>query len=239
MLNGILGKKIDQTQKFTSQGERIPVTRIQAGPCPVVQIKTKDKDGYWAIQLGLGSKKKANKPLEGRLKKAKTKAPPFFLQEIRLKEPGEKPGFELGEMVTVDKIFKQGDIIDVIGVSKGKGFAGVVKRWGFRGGPRTHGQSDRERAPGSIGAGTTPGRVWKGKKMAGRLGHQKTTVKNLQVFAVEPKENLLLIKGLVPGPRGGLLMIRKVKEGKSLVEVEVKEPSSDKTTESKKEENAD
>ena len=238
MLNGILGTKIDQTQKFTSQGERIPVTRIQAGPCSVVQIKTKDKDGYWAIQLGLGKKKKANKPLEGRLKKAKIETPPFFLQEIRLKETGEKLGFEPGEIVTVDKIFKQGDIIDVIGVSKGKGFAGVVKRWGFKGGPRTHGQSDRERAPGSIGAGTTPGRVWKGKKMAGRLGNQKTTVKNLEVFAVEPKESLLLIKGLVPGPRGGLLMIRKVKEGKPLVEVESKESSSAEATEGK-EENAD
>lgn len=237
-MNSILGTKIDQTQKYTSRGERIPVTRIQAGPCSVVQIKTKDKDGYWAIQLGLGRKKKANKPLEGRLKKAKIATPPFFLQEIRLKETEEKLGLEPGEIVMVDKIFKQGDIIDVIGVSKGKGFAGVVKRWGFKGGPRTHGQSDRERAPGSIGAGTTPGRVWKGKKMAGRMGHQRTTVKNLEVFAVEPKENLLLIKGLVPGPRGGLLMIRKVREGKSLVEVEAKEPSPDKATESK-EENAD
>jgi large subunit ribosomal protein L3 len=213
MLKGILGKKIDQTQKFTSQGERIPVTRIQAGPCPVVQIKTKDKDGYWAIQLGLGSKKKANKPLEGHLKKAKT-TPPLFLVEIRFDDPQEKIDFQPGDVVTVDKIFKPGDIVDVTGTSKGKGFAGVVKRWGFAGGPRTHGQSDRERAPGSIGAGTTPGRVWKGKKMPGHLGHQQTTIKNLQVFAIDPKENLLLIKGLVPGPRGGLLMIKKVGEGK-------------------------
>jgi large subunit ribosomal protein L3 len=220
MLNGILGIKIDQTQKFTSQGERIPVTRIEAGPCSVVQIKTKDHDGYWAIQLGLGSRKKAKKPLEGHLKKAylrrqaKITTPPFFLEEIRFKEPEEKLGFELGERVTVDKVFKPGDIIDVIGTSKGKGFAGVVKRWGFAGGPRTHGQSDRERAPGSIGAGTTPGRVLKGKKMAGRLGHQRTTIKNLEVFAVEPEKNLLLVRGLVPGPRGGLLIIRKVGEGK-------------------------
>jgi large subunit ribosomal protein L3 len=214
MLNGILGIKIDQTQKFTSQGERIPVTRIEAGPCPVVQIKTKDHDGYLAVQLGLGSRKKAKKPLEGQLKKAKITTPPFFLEEIRLKKPEEELGFELGEMVTVDKVFKPGDIIDVIGTSKGKGFAGVVKRWGFAGGPRTHGQSDRERAPGSIGAGTTPGRVLKGRKMAGRMGHQRTTIKNLEVFAIKPEKNLLLVKGLVPGPRGGLLIINKVGEGK-------------------------
>lgn len=228
MIKGILGTKIDQTQKFTSQGERIPVTRIQAGPCPVVQIKTKDKDGYWAIQLGLGSKKKANKPLEGRLKKAKTKTPPLFLAEIRFDEPQEKIDFQPGDIITVEKIFKPGDIVDVVGTSKGKGFAGVVKRWGFAGGPRTHGQSDRERAPGSIGAGTTPGRVWKGKKMAGRMGHQRTTAKNLQIFAIDSKENLLLIKGLVPGPRGGLLMIKKVGEGKLAVETEVKEEEKEK-----------
>lgn len=214
MLNGILGTKIDQTQKFTGQGERVPITRIQAGPCSVVQIKAKDKDGYWAIQLGLGKRKKAKKPLEGRLKKSQIKTPPLFLREIRVKQPEISPNLKVGDEIKVEDIFKPGDIIDVTGASKGKGFTGVVKRWGFKGGPRTHGQSDRERAPGSIGATTTPGRVWKGKKMAGRMGHQKTTVKNLQVFAVEPKENLLLVKGLVPGPRGGLLIIRKVGEGK-------------------------
>lgn len=231
MLKSILGTKIDQTQMFTSQGKRIPVTRIQAGPCPVVQIKTKEKDGYEAIQLGLGSKKKANKPLEGHLKKAKTKTPPLFLAEIRLDEPGEKPGFQPGEVITVDKVFKPGDMVDVMGTSKGKGFTGVIKRWGFAGGPKTHGQSDRERAPGSIGAGTTPGRVWKGKKMAGRSGHQRTTIKNLQVFAVEPQENLLLIKGLVPGPRGGLLMIKKVGEGKLEVETKAKPEVKEKPEE--------
>jgi len=232
MLNSILGIKIDQTQKFTSQGERIPVTRIQAGPCPVVQIKTKDKDGYWAIQLGLGRRKKANKPLEGHLKKAKIETPPLFLQEIRAHQPETSANLKIGDEIKAEDVFKPGDLVDVIGTSKGKGFAGVVKRWGFAGGPRTHGQSDRERAPGSIGAGTTPGRVLKGKKMAGRLGHQRTTIKNLEVFAIEPEKNLLLVKGLVPGPRGGLLMIRKVKEGKPLVAVESKEEPS-------KEENAD
>lgn len=232
MLNGILGTKIDQTQKFTSQGERIPVTRIQAGPCPVVQIKTKDNDGYGAIQLGLGSRKKANKPLEGHLKKYKIQTPPLFLGEIRAHQPEISANLKIGDEIKVEDVFKTGDIVNVIGISKGKGFAGVVKRWGFAGGPRTHGQSDRERAPGSIGAGTTPGRVLKGRKMAGRLGHQRTTVKNLEVFAIEPEKNLLLVKGLVPGPRGGLLMIRKVKEGKPLVAVESKEEPS-------KEENAD
>lgn len=239
MLKSILGTKIDQTQKFTSRGEKIPVTRVQAGPCPVVQIKTKEKDGYTAIQLGLGSKKKANKPREGHLKKAKTETPPLFLAEIRFDDSGEKPDFQLGEVVTVDKVFKPGDIVDVAGTSKGKGFAGVVKRWGFAGGPKTHGQSDRERAPGSIGAGTTPGRVWKGKKMAGHLGHQRTTIRNLQVFEVDPKENLLLIKGLVPGPRGGLLMIKKVGEGKLEDETEAKPEEKEVKKEEVKEKNAD
>lgn len=231
MLNSILGTKIDQTQKYTSRGERIPVTRIQAGPCPVVQIKTKEKDGYLAIQLGLGSRKKTNKPLEGHLKKAKTETPPLFLAEIRIEDSGEKPDFQLGEVVTVDRVFKPGDIVDVMGTSKGKGFTGVIKRWGFAGGPRTHGQSDRERAPGSIGAGTTPGRVWKGKKMAGRSGHQRTTIKNLQVFAVDPQENLLLIKGLVPGPRGGFLIVKKTGEGKLEAEIEVKPEEKEKPEE--------
>jgi large subunit ribosomal protein L3 len=236
MLNSILGTKIDQTQKYTSRGKRIPVTRIQAGPCPVVQIKTKEKDGYLAIQLGLGSRRKAKKPLAGHLKKAKITTPPLFLQEIRLQESEEKPSLEPGEVITVDKIFKPGDIVDIIGTSKGKGFAGVVKRWGFAGGSRTHGQSDRERAPGSIGAGTTPGRVWKGKKMAGHLGHQRTTIRNLQVFAIEPQENLLLIKGLVPGPRGGFLIIKKIGEGKLEAEIEAKPEERGKPEEEVKKE---
>ncbi len=235
MLKGILGTKIDQTQKFTSQGERIPVTRIQAGPCSVVQIKTKDRDGYWAIQLGFGSKKKAQKSLEGHLKKSKIKAPPLYLREIKIRAPEEELDLKPGDIITVDKILKPGDIVDVTGTSKGKGFTGVVKRWGFAGGPRTHGQSDRERAPGSIGGTTTPGRVWKGKKMPGRMGSQTKTIKNLQVFAIEPKENLLLIKGLIPGPRGGLLIIKKVGEGESLIKAEVKEEEKAKEKSEKKE----
>jgi large subunit ribosomal protein L3 len=238
MLNGILGTKIDQTQKFTSQGERVPITRIQAGPCPVVQIKTKDQDGYWAIQLGFGQRKKAKKPLEGHFKKSQIKTPPLFLREIRLNQPEISASLKVGDEIKVEDVFQPGDIVDVTGISKGKGFAGVVKRWGFKGGPRTHGQSDRERAPGSIGATTTPGRVWKGKKMAGHMGHTTKTAKNLQVYAIDPQNSFLLVKGLVPGPRGGLLIIKKVKEGKSLLEVEEKQEEKQEKQERAKEENA-
>jgi large subunit ribosomal protein L3 len=238
MLNGILGTKIDQTQKFTSQGDRVPITRIQAGPCSVVQIKTKTHDGYGAIQLGFGRRKKAKKPMEGRLKKSQIKTPPLFLREIRVEQPEISANLKVGDEIKVEDVFKSGDIVDVTGISKGKGFAGVVKRWGFKGGPRTHGQSDRERAPGSIGATTTPGRVWKGKKMAGHMGHATQTVKNLQVYAIDRKKNLLLVKGLVPGPRGGLLIVKRVKEGKPLVEVEEKQEEKQEKQERTKEENA-
>lgn len=206
MINTILGTKIKQTQKFTSEGVRIPVTLIQAGPCFVVQVK----EG--AIQLGLGEKKekRTKKPILGHIKKAGLKDIPRFLREVKVKETKLKPGAE----IKVSNIFKPGDLVNVIGTSKGKGFAGVVKRWGFAGGPRTRGQSDRERAPGSIGATTTPGRVLKGKKMAGRMGGERVTVKNLTVVDIDPKNNLLAVKGLVPGARGGLLIIKKVGEAK-------------------------
>lgn len=213
MLNAILGKKIGQTQKFAEGGKRLPVTLIEAGPCPVLQVKTKEKDGYWAIQLGFGEKKlkRTTKSILGHIRGAKQEKAPRFLREIKImnQESGIMNQVKIGDIFKVGNIFKEGDRIAVTGTSKGKGFAGVVKRWGFHGGPRTHGQSDRERAPGSIGSTTTPGRVYKGKKMAGKMGHARVTVKGLEVFGVEPEKNLLLIKGLVPGAAGTLVMIKK------------------------------
>lgn len=211
MINAILGTKLDMSQKFTKDGKRIPVTTVLAGPCPVIQVKTQQKDGYDAIQLGWGEKKltKITKPLKGHIKGAKLKLAPRFLQEIRVEEESK---FKVGDLVKVSDVLKPGDKVNATGISKGKGFTGVMKRWGFAGGPATHGQSDRARAPGSIGQTTTPGRVFPGKKMAGRAGGVKVTIKNLTVMDVDKDKNLLLVKGLVPGPRNGLLVIRKVGE---------------------------
>lgn len=210
MINSILGIKIGQTQEFTPKGKRIPVTKIQAGPCVVVQVKQKEKDGYSAVQLGLSEKREkvTKKPVLGHIKKAGIKKVPRFLKEVSVEEKTE---LQPGQEIKVEEVIKPGDKVDVIGISKGKGFAGVVKRWGFAGGPRTHGQSDRERAPGSIGATTTPGRVLKGKKMAGRMGGARVTVKNLEVVGVDSEKNLVTVKGLVPGNKGGLLIVNKVK----------------------------
>lgn len=212
MVNTILGTKLTQEQRFTSQGQRIPVTLIQAGPCVVVSKKTEQKDGYIGLQLGFGKAKKVKKALEGQIKKAKLKIAPRFLAEVRLEKEEE---VAVGDEVYLEDVLKPGDLVSITGVSKGKGFAGVVRRWGFAGGPRTHGQSDRERAPGSIGATTTPGRVLKGKKMAGRMGGGRVTIKGLRVMQVTPGENLLTVSGLVPGARGGLLFIKKEGEAKN------------------------
>lgn len=177
------------SQSFVA-GQRVPVTRILAGPCSVTQIKKKEKDGYQAIQLGLGQGKKA----------------PLFLREVKVKS---LPKLKVGQKIKVADIFQKGDKVRVTGTSKGKGFAGVVKRWGFKGGPRTHGQSDRERAPGSIGQTTSPGRVWKGKKMPGRMGKKTVTIKGLKVVDIDEEKNILLVSGPVPGPRGEYLFIQK------------------------------
>ncbi len=211
MLNTILGTKHKMGQTFVGSA-RVSVTHVKADPCVVTQIKNEKKDGYWAVQLGFGEKRIKNitKPEQGHLKGlVKNKKAPRFLREVRLEE---KPEFKVGDKVTIADIFKKGDIVAVTGVGKGKGFAGVMKRWGFAGGPRTHGQSDRERAPGSIGQGI--GRVPKGKKMGGRMGGQKTTVKNLMVIDVDSENNKLTVSGSVPGIPGGLLMIKKIAEGK-------------------------
>lgn len=212
MINTILGSKGVNSQTFV-EGFRIPVTKVMAGPCVVTQIKKMDKDGYWAVQLGFSSKKAKNtsKPLQGHLKEtAKDKKFSRYLQEVKL---DKEPEFKVGDVVTVSDIFKRGDVVAVSGTSKGKGFAGVVKRHHFRGGPRTHGQSDRERAPGSIGQTTTPGRVYRGKRMAGRMGGERVTVKNLHIISVNGESGEIEISGQVPGIIGGFLSIRKIKSG--------------------------
>lgn len=206
MINGIIGIKKNQTQAFDDKGNRIPVTIIEAGPCPIIQIKTKDNDGYNAIKCGIGIKKSLKKPASGEIKKAGFQKFPHHLKEIKTNGEINK---KIGEILTIGEIFKEGDVINIEGISKGKGFAGVVKRHHFKGGPKTHGQSDRERAPGSIGSTTTPGRVYKGKRMAGRMGGQRVTVKNLKIFKIDIEKNLLMVKGLVPGGRNSILVINK------------------------------
>lgn len=211
-VDSFIGEKLEQAQIFDQQGKRVPVTVVAAYPCTVVRVLTEEKDGYNALQLGIGIKKekRTTKPILGQIKKAGLKKIPRFLQEIRLKDSQATNMFKAGDEIRVGDVFKVGDSVDVTGVSWGKGFTGVVKRHHFKGGPRTHGQSDRERAPGSIGQTTRPGRVYKGKRMAGRSGNQKVTIKNLKVIEVDDKNNRLVISGLVPGKRDSLLTIRKM-----------------------------
>jgi len=218
MINTILGSKQETAQTFV-EGFRVPVTKITAGPCTVTQIKKMEPDGYWAVQLGFSTRKAKNtsKPLQGHFKTSnKEDKFPRYLREIRL---DKEPEVKVGDQIKVSDIFAVGDIVAVSGVSKGKGFAGVVKRHHFKGGPRTHGQSDRERAPGSIGQTTTPGRVYKGKKMAGRMGGQRVTIKNLHVISVDPERGSLDVSGQIPGVPGSLLIIKRIKKG-SLKELE-------------------
>lgn len=209
MTEGILGKKLGMTQMYGKGGKSEAITAIEAGPCTVMQVKTVEKDGYSAAQLGFGEVKKHKTAKKG---KAKEKEPVKFkyTREFRF-ENG--PKMEAGQKIDVS-LFKAGDIIDVIGISKGKGFAGGVKRYHFRGGPKTHGQSDRWRAPGSVGSNTSPGRVYKGLRMAGHMGSMRVTVSNLEVMETDLERNLLLVKGAVPGMTNGLVMIQKTKREK-------------------------
>lgn len=204
-MNALLGFKKDQTQAFTSDGKRIPVTHIQAGPCWITEVE--DKPSYKSIQLGFGNTRNISKAEEGHTKKAGLTNKLRFLRSftVPVLTDTDKPGTQ----VNVSDVFAVGDVIRVTGVSKGKGFAGVVKRHGFAGGPRTHGQSDRERAPGSIGQTTTPGRVYLGKRMAGRMGGDRVTQRGLSVVAINAETNILTVKGLVPGGQNGLLIIQK------------------------------
>ena len=207
MIQGIIGKKLGMTQIFSDDGKAEAVTAIEAGPCTVTQIKTEAKEGYNAAQLGSGETKRL-KPLQrGNLKGLKQFK---YLREF--KEDNAEAA-NVGDRIDVS-LFKAGDLVDITGISKGKGFAGVVKRHHFAGGPKTHGQSDRHRAPGSIGAGTSPGRVFKGMRMAGHMGSSQVTIRHLEVFETDPTRNLLLVKGAVPGTRNGLLIIKKSARGK-------------------------
>ena len=226
-MTGLIGKKLGMTQYFAPDGRMHAVTVVEAGPCTVTQVKQESKDGYTAIQIGFGTAKRLTAAEKGHLGYP-------GLGRTR-KQPNQRPGgqsgsglgmfphlkefpypsgneVQVGDVLTAD-VFSEGQRIDVTGISKGKGFAGGIRRYHFRGGPKTHGQSDRHRAPGSIGSGTTPGRVLKGLHMAGHLGHDQVTAKNLEVLKVESERNLLFIKGAVPGPTDGLISIRPTKKG--------------------------
>lgn len=209
MLQGLIGKKLDQSQAFLENGKRVPLSLIAVSGNVVTQVKSLDTDSYSAVQIGFGLKKRANKAAVGHSKKAGIEKTPRFFHELRMDDTA---GIELGSALNASEMFELGDVINVTGTSKGKGYAGVVKRHHFKGGPRTHGQSDRERAPGSIGQTTTPGRVYKGKRMSGRMGNETVTVKNLVV--VDIKDGILYVKGLVPGIKGGVVYVSKSQENK-------------------------
>jgi large subunit ribosomal protein L3 len=202
MVQGIIGRKLGMGQIFTDKGKAEGVTAIEAGPCVVIQVKTTAKEGYIAAQLGFGEAKRLNSPQRGHLKGLGQFK---YLREFRV---ADSEGIKVGDKVDVS-LFKPGDLVDITGVSKGKGFAGVVKRHHFAGGPKTHGQSDRHRAPGSIGATTSPGRVLKGMRMAGHMGNSRVTARHLEVYEADPARNLLLVRGAVPGAKNGLLVIKK------------------------------
>tara|TARA_Y100000590_G_scaffold70753_2_gene77453 strand:- start:19144 stop:19785 length:642 start_codon:yes stop_codon:yes gene_type:complete len=209
MLNALLGTKLGMTQYIHDDGVVSAVTAIEVGPCVVTQIKNTVKDGYEKIQIGYKeiSEKKVSKPEKGHLEKNNLDL--FkYLREVDSAEPN---GAEIGNVVTVSQIFEVGDVVDVVGKSKGKGFAGGVKRWHFRGGPKTHGQGDKWRAPGSVGQGTTPGRVRKGKKMAGHMGAKRSTEQGIKIVAIDEDRNLLFVRGSVPGAASGLVLVRKQK----------------------------
>ncbi len=204
-MSGLLGKKLGMTSVFDERGNSISVTVIEAGPCPITGIRTKERDGYEALQLGFGERPERviTKPMKGHFAKAGVK-PSRVLGEFDGFEIGS---YKLGDLISVDKIFSVGDEVSVSGTSKGKGFQGVVKRHHFGGGAVTHGQSDRTRAPGSVGSSSYPSRTFKGLRMAGRMGGKRSTVKNLKVVRLIPDSNLILVEGSVPGPTNGFLEI--------------------------------
>lgn len=202
MIQGIIGRKLGMTQVFRDNGRAETVTLVGAGPCTVVQIKTAAKEGYNAAQLGFGEAKKLKSAQKGHLGELGDYR---YLREFRLADTED---VKVGDRIDVS-LFKSGDLVDITGISKGRGFAGVVKRHGFAGGPKTHGQSDRHRAPGSIGSTTSPGRVLKGTRMAGHMGNERVTARNMEVIQTDTESNILLVKGAVPGAKNGLLIIKK------------------------------
>jgi large subunit ribosomal protein L3 len=222
-MKGILGKKVGMTQVFDEKGEIVPVTVIEAGPCYVTHVKSQEKDGYQAVQLGFGETKDKHlsrgelghlgrvKPNEKHaVRRALENVPSVrFLREFAVSGDEE---LTLGQKITAD-VFAVGDFVDVVGTSKGKGFAGGVKRHGFHGGPRTHGQSDRQRSPGSIAPTTSPGKIHKGKRMAGHMGDERVTTQNLKVVLVDAERNLVAVRGSVPGAAGSLVMVKQARKG--------------------------
>jgi large subunit ribosomal protein L3 len=204
-LEGLLGRKLGMTQVFDANGQIHAVTVVETGPVVVSQVKTAAKEGYDAVQVAYGQAKRSNKPMRGHLKKLGDFR---TLREFKVAGDGE---YAVGDKIGVE-LFSEGDLVDVTGVSRGRGFAGGVRRHNFHGGPKTHGQSDRHRAPGSIGAGTTPGRVYKGQKMAGHMGAVQVTSKNLRVIARDEAKGLLLIEGAVPGATNGTVRVRRAKK---------------------------
>ncbi|MEA2477092.1 MAG: large subunit ribosomal protein [Actinomycetota bacterium] len=202
-IKGILGRKIGMTQVFDENGRAVPVTVVEAGPCRVSQVKLPETDGYLAVQLSFGTPRKVTKPLAGHFKKANVD-PGRHLVELRLEELGD---YALGFEVKAD-IFDEGELVDVVGVTKGKGFAGGMKRHNFKGLSASHGTQRKHRSPGSIGACATPARVFKGTRMAGQMGHVRVTTLNLKVIKADSERNVLLLRGAVPGPKGGLVMVR-------------------------------
>lgn len=216
MIKGILGRKIGMTQVFEPNGTAAGVTVLQAGPCTVTAVRDAEKDGYSAVQLGFEEltgrqERKLTQPEKGHLKKHNL---PLLRHLREVEVAGDDAGsHNIGDTIDVT-MFAVGELVDVIGTSKGKGFAGVVKRHHFRGGPKTHGQSDRHRRPGSIGSGTTPGRVFKGLRMAGRMGNDRVTVQNLRIVQIDTERNLIVVRGAVPGSVNSLITVRKAVKGK-------------------------
>jgi large subunit ribosomal protein L3 len=207
---GLLGAKLGMTQIFDQNARAVPVTVIQAGPCTVTQVKSPERDGYAAVQLAFGEikPKRVTKPRAGHFAKAGAE-PRRHLVELRTADAAD---YTLGQTLAAD-VFAAGDRLDVVGVSKGKGFAGVMKRHGFKGLGASHGTERKHRSPGSVGACATPSRIFKGMRMAGHMGHQRVTVLNLEVVSVDPERNLLLVRGAVPGPKRGLVMLRSSVKG--------------------------
>ena len=208
-VKAILGRKLGMTQAFDEQGRLQALTAVEAGPCYVTQIRTPNKDGYSAVQIGFMETKRLNSPEKGHLRPSGKQ-----LRHIREFRVADAASYSVGQHLDAG-LFEKGEKVDIVGTSKGKGFAGGVKRYHFRGGPKTHGQSDRLRAPGSVGGTTSPGRVYKGTRMAGHLGASRVTVRNIEVAQADPGRNLIVLKGAVPGPPGSLVLIRKSGKRKS------------------------
>lgn len=207
---GLIGRKLGMTRIFAEDGSVVPVSVIEVTPNTVTRLRSVEKDGYAAVQIGAGTARRLTKPVAGQFMHLdKDHQRPRKVREMRVQERDAGDSYEVGQQLGVD-LFAAGELVDVTGVSKGKGFAGVIERHNFKRGPKTHG-SDHHRAPGSIGAGTYPGRVWKGTRMAGHMGNERVTVKKLTVIRSDPERNLLLVRGAVPGARNGTLIIRKAK----------------------------